>query len=299
MKYGKVNHRFIVFLVFAGLMFFYGTGGGLAGDLDELKQRGELRHLGIPYANFVTGTGDGLDVDLIKMFANHLGVRYTFVQTDWGRIIGDLSGKKVIARGDEVEVQGPAEIRGDLIANGLTQLAWREKAINYSRPTFPNQVWLIARAESPLQPIVPTGNIEADIQAVKKLIVGQTVLDMPNTCLDASLYQLSELGVSVTHFSGGLNDLAPALIEGKADLLLLDVADALVALEKWPQKIKVLGPLSERQNMGVGFAKSSPELLEAFNTFFQTINRNGVYQDMVRKYYPSVFVYYSDFFNQQ
>lgn len=37
----------------------------LAADLDEIKARGELRHLGIRYANFVTGSGDGFDVELV------------------------------------------------------------------------------------------------------------------------------------------------------------------------------------------------------------------------------------------
>jgi hypothetical protein len=27
-------------------------------DLKEVKERGVLRHLGIPYANFITGSGD-------------------------------------------------------------------------------------------------------------------------------------------------------------------------------------------------------------------------------------------------
>ena len=171
--------------------------------------------------------------------------------------------------------------------------------LNYSTRTFPTQVWLIAPADSPLQPIKPSKDLEEDIKAVKKLLSGKTALDMPNTCLDATLYNLEAEGLTPVHFTGGLNDLAPALMDGKADLLLLDVADALVALDKWPEKIKVIGPLSERQTMGVGFAKSSPELLKAFNEFFATIVENGTYQEMVKKYYPNVFVYYGDFFTNK
>ena len=33
-----------------------------ATDLQDIKAKGEIRHLGIPYANFVTGAGDGFDV---------------------------------------------------------------------------------------------------------------------------------------------------------------------------------------------------------------------------------------------
>ena len=36
-------------------------------DLAEVKQTGVLRHLGIAYANFVTGDGRGLDLSLIHI----------------------------------------------------------------------------------------------------------------------------------------------------------------------------------------------------------------------------------------
>ena len=53
----------------------------LADDLADIKARGELRHLGINYANFVTGAGDGFDVELVQGFAKHIGVKYKLVPT--------------------------------------------------------------------------------------------------------------------------------------------------------------------------------------------------------------------------
>ena len=50
-------------------------------DLQEIKSEGVIRHLGIPYANFVTGSDDGMDVELIKGFAKHIGVKYEYVKT--------------------------------------------------------------------------------------------------------------------------------------------------------------------------------------------------------------------------
>ena len=58
-----------IMLIFAALLTFFSTSALRAADLQEVKQRGVLRHLGIPYANFVTGSGDGLDVELVKLFA--------------------------------------------------------------------------------------------------------------------------------------------------------------------------------------------------------------------------------------
>ena len=62
-------------------MFAIISGGSSSGaDLPEINKRGVLRHLGVPYANFVTGSGDGLDVELVTLFAQHLGVKYEYVK---------------------------------------------------------------------------------------------------------------------------------------------------------------------------------------------------------------------------
>jgi ABC-type amino acid transport substrate-binding protein len=255
-----------------------------------------LRHLGVPYANFVTGSGDGLDVDLIKLFAQHLGVRYHYVQTSWEAVLADLTGKKVKTRGEEVEVMEEVPIKGDIVASGLTILAWREKVVNFSTPVFPTQVWLIARADSSLKPIKPSDRINKDIAAVKALLRGRKVLGKLDTCLDPRLYGLEKVGVNVTCFEGNLNDLAPAVIKGEAEATLLDVPEALIALEKWPGKIKVIGPISPRQEMGCAFAKTSPQLREAFDRFFDRIKRDGTYLALVRRYYPSAPHHSPEFF---
>ncbi len=54
------------------------------GDLEDVLEAGKLRHLGIPYANFVSNQGDGLDVEVMKLFANYLGVKYEFVESTAG-----------------------------------------------------------------------------------------------------------------------------------------------------------------------------------------------------------------------
>ena len=48
-----------------------GVATAAADDLPDLKARGVIRHLGVPYANFVTGAGDGFSVDMMKLFRKH------------------------------------------------------------------------------------------------------------------------------------------------------------------------------------------------------------------------------------
>ncbi len=267
-----------------------------AADINDIKKRGVLRHLGVPYANFVTGMGDGLDVELIQLFAKELGVRYQYVKTSWEMVIPNLIGKKVKTKGNDVKILGQTPVRGDVIANGLTILPWRKKIVLFSDPIFPTQVWLIVRADSDVYPITPSGNIDKDIAAVKKKIKGRTILGKSGTCLDGELYNLEQAGAKFIHFPGQLNDLAYAVIKGEAEATLLDVPDALIALEKWAGQIKVVGPISPLQVMGTAFPKDAPKLRQAFNRFLSRCKQNGTYIKLVKKYYPVVFEYYPDFF---
>lgn len=270
-----------------------------AQDLETVKRNGVLRHLGIPYAHFVTGLGDGLDVELIKGFADHLGVRYEFVATTWKTAFGDLTGRHA-KRGKDgrAELLDEAPIKGDILANGVTVLAWRQDVVDFSEPTFPSGVWLVARADSTLLPIRPSGSKQTDIFQVKQLLDGRDVLALENTCLDPGLYKLQNTGANVLLPDSDLklNEMAPAILNNEAEATLLDVPDALIALEKWAGQLKVIGPVSGEQVMAAGFRKDAPRLREAFNRYLKAIRQDGRYNGLVKKYYPTVFTYFEDFF---
>ncbi len=92
-------------------------------DLSHIQKSGVLRHLGVPYSNFVTGDGDGLDVEILRMYSSEIGVRYEHVLSSWGTVISDLSGKKLIPKGDDVEIIGETTVKGDIIGNWVNRLA--------------------------------------------------------------------------------------------------------------------------------------------------------------------------------
>uniref|UniRef100_UPI00260028DB transporter substrate-binding domain-containing protein n=1 Tax=uncultured Thiodictyon sp. TaxID=1846217 RepID=UPI00260028DB len=148
---------------------------------------------------------------------------------------------------------GETPIRGDVIANGMTVIPWRAKVVAFAAPTFPTQVWLVSRADLAVSPIRPSAVLDKDIAATKALMPRRTLLGKANTCLDPELYDIKATGAKITMFKGTLNELAPAVINGESELTLLDVPDALVALQKWPGEIKVIGPVSERQDMAPAF----------------------------------------------
>ena len=267
-----------------------------ARDLSTIKAEGVLRHLGVPYANFVTGSDDGMEVELIKGFAKYLGVRYEYVKTDWPAVVEDLVGQRVTTVNGHATLGDNVPVKGDLIANGFTMLPWRMEVLDYSDPTFPSQIWLIARADSTVKPIKPSRNVQKDIEIARMAIRGKKVLALPKTCLDPSLYDLEATGAIINNYGGNLNEMAPALISREAEFTILDVPDALIALEKWPGKIKIIGPMSPPQLMAVGFPKSSPRLREAFNKYLEETRQNGLYLRLIKAYYPTVSYYFPSFF---
>lgn len=278
------------------LIFLLPVASG-ADDFDEIRQRGVLVHIGVPYANFVTGGGSGLDVEVMQLFAKSLGLQYRHLPSTWQDALSDLTGTRFVIEDGDPRVVESMAVKGDVIANAMTILPERERFASFGVPTFVSQIWLMARHDSPLAPIVPTGNLEQDIAEVKARIWGMEVLGVADTCLDPKRYGLESAGVKVRNFNGSLNELAPALVNGEAELALLDMTDAVNALDKWSGKLKVIGPVSPMQQMGYAFRKTSAELRQKFNHFYEQIREDGTYLRLVRKYYPSMPDYFPEFFN--
>ncbi|MFT6927928.1 MAG: membrane-bound lytic murein transglycosylase MltF [Psychromonas sp.] len=274
-------------------------------DLAEIQADGVLRHIGIPYANFVTAYPQGnkiiyggMDTELMQGFAAHLGVKYEYVPAKWTTVFGKLTGRNAQFDNNQINYGEPESIQGDVIANGATTLEWRKQVIDFSDDYFPSAVWLVSRSDSDLQPIQPSGSIAQDIAQVKSLLKDRDVLAMKQSCLDPSLYNMELTGANIILpiKERKLNEMIPAILNNDADSTLLDVPDTLIALEKWPGEIKVIGPISFEQRMAVGFRKESPELRKAFNAYLKQIRANGTYNKIVQKYYPSVFHFYPKFF---
>ena len=291
------SKRFVLASLSGALAFLFVTSSWAA-DLAEIKKRGEIRHIGIRYANFVTGAGDGLDVELMQGFAKRIGVSYTLVYSDFYSVIRDLLGKDVLRKNGEVTLTGDYPIKGDVISSGFTVLPWREAILLYSDPTLPSQVLLVAPAESNLQPIEGSSDLATDIAKTRMAIGSRSVLVMERTCLDPTNYGLVNVGIDLKAYnkSANLNEMVPAMLNEEAELTLLDVPDAILDLRKWAGRIKVLGPISGRQILATAFPKDAPALRDEFNAYLSDIKASGVYDRLVDKYYPGIRRFFPEFF---
>jgi ABC-type amino acid transport substrate-binding protein len=291
------SKRFVLASLSGALAFLFVTSSWAA-DLAEIKKRGEIRHIGIRYANFVTGAGDGLDVELMQGFAKRIGVSYKLVYSDFYSVIRDLLGKDVLRKNGEVTLTGDYPIKGDVISTGFTVLPWREAILLYSDPTLPSQVLLVAPAESNLQPIEGSSDLATDIAKTRMAIGSRSVLVMERTCLDPTNYGLVNVGIDLKAYnkSANLNEMVPAMLNKEAELTLLDVPDAILDLSKWAGRIKVLGPISGRQILATAFPKDAPALRDEFNAYLSDIKASGVYDRLVDKYYPGIRRFFPEFF---
>src|SRR5258708_10063711 len=267
----------------SGSMAFLFVTSGWAADLQEIKQRGEIRHIGIRYANFVPGAGDGLDVELMQGFAKRIGVSYKLVYSDFYSVIRDLLGKDVVRKDGEVTLTGDYPVKGDVISTGFTMLPWREAILLYSDPVLPSQVLLVAPAESELQPIEDGVDLAADIANPRKALGSRRVPVMERTCLDPTNYGLVNVGLDLKSYntSANLNEMVPAMLNKEAELTLLDVPDAILDLRKWAGRIKILGPISGRQMVATAFPKDAPALRDEFNAYLIHVNASAAYHSLM------------------
>ncbi len=101
--------------------------------LDDIKKKGEMvvgmEVAYVPYEFFKDGEVMGYDVDLTRRFADKLGVKVKFVDTEWAGIIPALLANKF-----------------DVIISGMTITAERAQKVNFSMPYAEATSVLLVRA---------------------------------------------------------------------------------------------------------------------------------------------------------
>jgi polar amino acid transport system substrate-binding protein len=102
--------------------------------LDDIKKKGEMvvgmEVAYVPYEFFKDGEVMGYDVDIARKFAEKLGVKVTFVDTEWAGIIPALLAKKF-----------------DVIISGMTITGERAQKVGFSMPYAEATSVMLVRAD--------------------------------------------------------------------------------------------------------------------------------------------------------
>ena len=231
------------------------------GLLAEIKARGKLTN-GVeaqnpPFEYVEKGEIVGYDIDLSRLFAEHLGVELEVIDTAWSGVIPSLYSKKF-----------------DMIWSAMTITEPRKEAVNFSQPYASDQVEFIVRAgddrfktiEDLNGKVLGTQlNSAAEFQA--KQLIEEHKLDVELKAFD--------------HFDGAYLDLK----NGNLDIVTSTKLNDRVLFEKNPNTYAVGLELPIYNYVGVATRKPDTDLAQAVDAFIDEMEASGKLAELQTKWF--------------
>jgi polar amino acid transport system substrate-binding protein len=236
----------IVFLMVVGFATM-----SLAGTLEEIAQRGELRVAcqtqGPPFS-FIDKNGKrtGSSIELCEMLAKDMGVKVTFLDFDWDGLIPALLSKKA-----------------DILAADMTPTVKRAMKIGFSKPFMYTGSVAFVKADSPIKTVDDAK--KAGLKAA--VLLGSTgETDAKNSFPKAELKS----------YKGGGPLLIDAVLQGQADFGVNDSSAVIGQMANFPpNSIRVLPDLLSKLPLAFAVRYDSQDLLELVNLFFHNAGLDG------------------------
>ncbi|HSO62396.1 MAG TPA: ABC transporter substrate-binding protein [Desulfobacterales bacterium] len=223
----------------------------IAGTLDEIAQRGELRVAcqtqGPPFS-FIDKNGKraGSSIELCEMLAKDMGVKVTFLDFDWDGLIPALLSKKA-----------------DILAADMTPTIKRAMKIGFTKPFMYTGSVVFVKADSPIKTVEDAKKAGLKI-AVLLGSTGET--DAKNSFPKAELKS----------YKGGGPLLIDAVLQGQADFGVNDSSAVIGQMSNYPPKsLRVLPDLLSKLPLAFAVRYDSQDLLELVNLFFLNAGLDG------------------------
>jgi polar amino acid transport system substrate-binding protein len=210
----------------------------------------------LPYVAYMNNDYVGFDIELVKLFAQREGFRPIITTMNFSSLISALASGKV-----------------DLITDGMAITPERQKEVDFSDP----------HAELRTAVIVT----KANLPKIKPLHTMDDLAGERIAVLDGSVYDeyaRNNLTDSKIHTYNTIPDMLLALNKNRVDGIMVDEITGAYYLNQNPD-LAVLADNFMDQKLGVGFSKENPALQREFNQFLKEIRGNGVYDDMVRRWF--------------
>jgi polar amino acid transport system substrate-binding protein len=223
----------------------------VAGTLDEIAQRGELRVAcqtqGPPFS-FIDKNGKraGSSIELCEMLAKDMGVKVTFLDFDWDGLIPALLSKKA-----------------DILAADMTPTIKRAMKIGFTKPFMYTGSVAFVKANSPIKTVEDAK--KAGLKAA--VLLGSTgETDAKNSFPKAELKS----------YKGGGPLLIDAVLQGQADFGVNDSSAVTGQMANFPpNSLRVLPDLLSKLPLAFAMRYDSPDLLELVNLFFLNAGLDG------------------------
>ena len=200
-----------------------------------------------PFENLENGEVVGIEIDIMNLICQELGVELVIEQMDFESVIPGIQAGKF-----------------DSGVSGITVTEDRKKNVDFSDPYFLASQAIVVTPDSPI-------TCKADLTG-KKISV-QTGTTAEEYCMDE--------GYEVLAFTAN-NDAASALTSGKVDAWVVDneVAVALAA----EQGLVVLSEAMTSEPYAFAFPKGSDTLVAEFNKILSQMIADGTIQGIFDQY---------------
>lgn len=200
-----------------------------------------------------TGKHTGFDVELWDAIAKELGLDYELQPMDFNGIIPGLQSGQL-----------------DVGIAGMTIKPERAKVIDFSDGYYKAGLLLLVRTDN--TDINGVEDLKNKVVATKLGTTSPDFLKENATTKETKLYPNNDA-------------MFLELMSGGADAVLFDspvVSDFMMKTGK--DKVKVVGPLYQGQDYGIGFPKNS-ELVAKVNGALKTLRENGSYNELYMKWF--------------
>ena len=250
-------------LVTATSFLALSAGFANAGTLDDISKSGELRAcFDAGYMPFEmkakNGNFIGFDIDLGKLMAKQMGVKYVPVNTAWDGII-------------------PALLTGkcDIIMAGMTVNAKRNMRVNFADP------YIVVGQSILLNP------------KHKDKVLSYKDLNSPEYTIAAKLGTSCEQAIKRMLSKASYNafetqtDAALEVVNGKADAMIYDMPYiSIYAAQSEGKTTAILEPFTY-EPLGWAVKQGDPDILNFLNNFLRQTKGDGDYQRIYDKWFKS------------
>lgn len=257
-------------------------------DLSQILERGVLRATtNFNSTNYFVYRGEpmGFHLELLKLFANHIGVELQVYATN------DIEDNFNCLLEDQ---------QCDLIAMDLTVTRSRNGKIKYTEPVNQTRQVLVQRKPANWLSM-RASEMEDHLLRNQLDLAGKTVYVQKNSAFVTRLHNLmEEIGdtIYIVEADGlEMEQLIEKVAKGEIDYTVSDEHVATVN-QSYYANLDVQTPLSFPQNLAWAVREDTPELLEALNEWLSEFRKSRQYVSIYNKYYrnqQAAFIVKSEF----
>jgi polar amino acid transport system substrate-binding protein len=201
------------------------------------------------------GAVTGFDIEIAKEVCKRLGVEAVFQIIDWDAKVLELNSKNI-----------------DVIWNGLTITADREKEILFSKPYFDNRIVILTLATSTVNSISQLAGLKVGVELQSS---GQSALEK-----DAVFASLKEM-VKYSTITEAILDLQAGGIEA----IVADEIFARYAVSKNPTNYRIASQVFNSENYGIGFRLKDVALRDKVDKIIDAIAADGTGSTISKKWF--------------